>query len=145
MGPILVVDDEPSIRHLVGRWLVDAGYVFAEAETADGALAAMAGDPAPVVFCDVRMPGRDGLWLTRELRARYPTTAVVLATGVATVPPNVSMQSGVLAYLVKPFRREMVLDALDQALKWHEQAAAAGGAQQDPATLERWLDSLENQ
>lgn len=144
MGPILIVDDEPSIRHLVGRWLVDAGHTFAEADTADAALEAMRAAAAPVVFCDIRMPGRDGLWLTRELRARYPTTAVVLATGVSDVPPSVSMQSGVLAYLVKPFRRELLLDVLAQALQWHHDAIAAGGHHHDAATLEQWLDTLEN-
>ena len=53
--------------------------------------------PAAVVFCDIQMPGHDGIWLTAELRKLYRKTAVVLATGVSTVAPGVSMQSGVLA------------------------------------------------
>ena len=144
MAPILIVDDEPSIRHLVGRWLGDAGYSFVEAESADAALAAMAEAPAAVVFCDVQMPGHDGIWLTRQLRAQYPTTAVVLATGITNVPPNVSMQSGVLAYLVKPFRRDTVLEALQQALHWHEDAAKAGLTDHDADKLDQWLNTLES-
>lgn len=145
MTPVLIVDDEPSIRHLVGRWLGDAGYTCAEAADADAALAAMVAKPAAVVFCDVQMPGHDGLWLTRQLRAQYPTTAVVLATGVTNVPPNVSMQSGVLAYLVKPFRRDTVLEALQQALKWHEQAVNADLKDHDSDKLDQWLNTLESQ
>jgi DNA-binding NtrC family response regulator len=143
MDSVLIVDDEQPIRHLVGRWLGDAGYEFAEAENADAALAAMAVRQSAVVFCDVQMPGHDGIWLTRQLRAQYPTSAVVLATGVTTVPPNVSMQSGVLAYLVKPFRRETLLDALLQALTWHHDAVKSGGKSQDAAQLDAWLDTLE--
>lgn len=145
MGAVLVVDDEPSIRQLVGRWLRDAGHSYAEAESADAAMAVMASQPVSVVFCDIQMPGHDGLWLTRQLREHYPATAVVLATGVTTVPPNVSMQSGVLAYLVKPFRRETLLEALAQALKWHERAAAGEVRLQDAAALDRWLDDLGSQ
>lgn len=143
MATVLVVDDERSIRQLLGRWLSDAGYSYSEAENADAALVAMEAQPADVVFCDVQMTGRDGLWLTRELRSRYPTSAVVLATGLATVPPSVSMQSGVLAYLVKPFRRETVLDALRRALAWHEEAAAGRSEPHDAQKLDMWLDSLE--
>ena len=145
MTPVLIVDDEPSIRHLVGRWLGDGGYACAEADSADAALAAMAATPAVVVFCDVQMPGHDGLWLTRQLRAQYPTTSVVLATGVTNVPPSVSMQSGVLAYLVKPFRRDTLLEALQQALRWHEAAVHAGLKDHDSDKLDQWLNTLERQ
>lgn len=145
MASVLIVDDEQPIRHLVGRWLGDAGYEFAEAEDADAALAAMIVKPAAVAFCDVQMPGHDGIWLTRQLRANYPTTAVVLATGVTTVPPNVSMQSGVLAYLVKPFRRETLLDALLQALAWHNEAVSSGAGAPDTSVLDKWLESLDTE
>ena len=82
MPSVLLVDDESAIRQLVGRWLSDAGISYGEAEDADAALRAMSASPAAVVFCDVQMPGHDGLWLTRQLRAQYPTAAIILATGV---------------------------------------------------------------
>ena len=55
------------------------------------------------------------------------------------------MRSGVMAYLVKPFRRDGLLEALGQGLSWHEQAAAAGIAirPEDPAVLDDWLNGLE--
>jgi YesN/AraC family two-component response regulator len=61
---------------------------------------------------------------------------------VTTVPPNISMQSGVLAYLVKPFRREALLEALRQALSWHDQVVASGARPEDPSILDQWLDEL---
>ena len=90
------------------------------------------------------MPRRDGLWLTAELRKRYQTTAVVLATQVSTVAPRISMQAGVLAYLVKPFSKESVIHALEAALAWHTYAVATGPRPEDtPERLQEWLDSLE--
>jgi FixJ family two-component response regulator len=100
--------------------------------------------PPAVVFCDLKMPRRDGLWLTAELRKRYRKTAVVLATGVSTVSALVSMQAGVLAYLVKPFSRESVIEALEAALAWHTNPVDAGSRPEiTPERLQAWLDSLD--
>ena len=142
MDPILVVDDEPPIRRLLGGWLKSAGHSYVEAEHADRALEVMKTTPCPVVFVDVQMPGHDGLWLTRQLRTTYPTTAVVLATGVPNVPPTISLQAGVLAYLRKPFEKDRVVAALNDALGWHQHAVEHGVAEADAAALERFLKRL---
>jgi CheY-like chemotaxis protein len=144
MALILIVDDEAGVRQVLARWIQGAGHQTLETDSADAALQAMEKQLAAVVFCDVQMPERDGLWLTAELRKRYPETAVVLATGVSTVAPGVSMQSGVLAYLVKPLSHLSVTEALKVALGWHEQTVATGALPEDtPARLQEWLNSLE--
>jgi CheY-like chemotaxis protein len=144
MALILIVDDESPVRQLLTRWIQGAGHETAEADSADTALEVMEKRPAAVVFCDVQMPKRDGLWLTNELRARYRHTAIVLATSVSTIAPPVSMQAGVLAYLVKPFGRSAVTDALDVALAWHKDAMATGPrSDHTPERLQEWLDSLD--
>jgi DNA-binding NtrC family response regulator len=144
MALILIVDDEHSVRQVLARWIQGAEYEILEAESADAALQVMEKQPAAVVFCDIQMPGHDGLWLTAELRKRYRKTAVVLATGVSTVAPGVSMQSGVLAYLVKPLRHDPVIEALKVALAWHTETVATGPRLEDtPERLQKWLDSLE--
>lgn len=144
MALILIVDDEQSVRQVLARWIQGAGHEILEAESADAALQVMEKQPAAVVFCDIQMPRRDGLWLTAELRKRYRTTAVVLATQVSTVAPQISMQVGVLAYLVKPFSQESVIHALEAALAWHTDTVAAGPRPEDtPERLQEWLDSLQ--
>lgn len=143
MARILIVDDEEGVRRVLSRWLEDPDRTIAEAASADAALEEMAASPADVVFCDIQMPGHDGIWLTTELRRRYPLTAVVLATSVSTVAPRVSMQSGVLAYVVKPFTRDAILDAFETAYKWRCETAAAGPRPEDTLDrLQEWLDSL---
>jgi DNA-binding NtrC family response regulator len=144
MALILIVDDEHSVRQVLARWIQGAGHEILEAESADAALQVMEKQPAAVVFCDIQMPGHDGLWLTAELRKRYRKTAVVLETKVSTVAPGVSMQSGVLAYLVKPLRHDSVIEALKVALAWHTETVATGPRPEDtPERLQEWLDSLE--
>jgi DNA-binding NtrC family response regulator len=144
MALILIVDDESSVRKVLARWIEAAGHEIVEAESADAALDVMESRPAAVVFSDIQMPRRDGLWLTAEVRKRYPTTAVVLATSVSSVAPQITMQVGVMAYLVKPFNKESVLRALEGALAWHTETVATGPRKEDTADkLKEWLDSLE--
>lgn len=143
MARILIVDDEPPMREILVRLVAAAGHDTAEADTAEAAIELMAANPAAVAFCDVEMPGRGGLWLAAEIRKRHPDVAIVLATGVSTVPPAISLRTGVVAYLLKPFGRTEVLAAIDQGLAWHAQAVAGAG----PATgggdaLREWLDGL---
>jgi DNA-binding NtrC family response regulator len=140
MAKVLVVDDEPHIRDLLLRWLAKAGHQVTLAEHALAALDAMALDTAEVVLCDIEMPGHDGRWLTCELRRRYPATAVVLATGVANISPQISMQAGVLAYVLKPFDRERLLGAVAQGSAWHTDAVAHGPRPED--SIDRVMDWL---
>ena len=132
------------MRQVLARWIQAAGHEVREAESADAALQEMDKQPAAVVFCDIQMPGHDGLWLTAALRQRYPTTAVVLATGVNTVATSISLQSGVLAYRVKPLRENSVSEALKVALAWHTETVIAGPRPEDTADrLEKWLTSMK--
>src|SRR6186997_2344633 len=109
MPIVLVVDDESQIRELLVRWVSSDEYQVREAATAEAALADMNAAPADIVLCDVRMPGETGLWLTGQLRAQFPETAIVLVTSDRSVPPQISLQSGVVEYLAKPLTREDVL------------------------------------
>ena len=142
MALVLIVDDEASVRQVLARWITSAGHTVREAESAAAALREAEHREPAVVFSDVQMPGRDGIWLTGELRKRYPATAVVLATAVDTVAPRVSLQAGVAAYLVKPFAGAAISEALSLALQWHFQAlkSPARGTLDE---LDAWLNSSE--
>lgn len=143
-GHLLVVDDEPAACELLSRWLRADGYDVCEAHDANAALTAMTARSADVAFCDVHMPGLSGIWLTRELRRRFPTTAIVLATGSSALPAKITMQHGVLAYLLKPFRRSSVLAAAERAISWHRIAVARGTPAADDADrVETWLGSID--
>jgi DNA-binding NtrC family response regulator len=141
MSSVLIVDDEGAIRVVLARWLGAAGYDIREAVDAESALDELANAAADVVLCDVEMPGQGGLWLAGQLRERFPTTAIVLATAVDSVPPTTSLKPGIIEYLVKPFARDLMLSAVARGVTWHAAALARGPA--PPANehgLNEWLD-----
>jgi DNA-binding NtrC family response regulator len=120
---ILIVDDERHIRELLARWIGEEEFAISEAANAEDALSLMSQRTIAVVLIDKDMPGHDGTWLIEQIQTRHPGVAMLLATGDPTVAPRVSMSTGVLNYLVKPFTREMVVAAVNDAVRWHEAAA----------------------
>jgi response regulator RpfG family c-di-GMP phosphodiesterase len=124
--PVLVVDDEGSIRELMSRWLESGGYKVSRAAGADEALSAMeAGAPA-VALCDILMPGRDGLWLARRIRQEYPETAVIMASAVAEYSSEAArLGDCVVDYLTKPLDRARLRAAVVRGVRWHRSALEA--------------------
>lgn len=143
MALVLVVDDEAHVRELLGQAIRTAGHDVVEADSSAAALKVMERQPAAVVFTDIQMPGKDGVWLTLELRKRYPSTAVVIATSVTDLAPTITLRFGVLSYLTKPFDLNSVRHALKLAVEWHRDSAAKGPQVVEEDRLEEWLNSLE--
>jgi response regulator RpfG family c-di-GMP phosphodiesterase len=119
---VLIVDDEAPIRRLLQAWVEGEGATACQASNAEEALALVqASGPPAVALCDIRMPGKNGLWLAEQLRTAHPQTAVVMTTGVHEFDAAVhSMQAGVVDYLVKPFTRERMTEALNRAIFAHK-------------------------
>jgi len=116
MPYVLVVDDEESIRKLLTRWLAGWGYEVREAANAAAAIEHMAVEPAAIMLCDVMMPVHDGVWLTEQVRARWPQTAVIMASSAQDMETVMRMrQQGAVDYVTKPFGREMLRQALQRA------------------------------
>jgi DNA-binding NtrC family response regulator len=114
--PVLVVDDERSVRDFLRHWLEGWGYDVVQAESATEALQAMLVEPAPIMLCDIRMPGQDGLWLVDRVRDTWPTTAIIMATGVDDLQTVMKTQrAGVIDYVTKPFGWELLRQALKRA------------------------------
>lgn len=137
---VLIVDDESPMRALLSRFLTPAGYQLFEAGDADAAMTVLSSQPIAVALCDRSMPGRDGIWLVEQIRAQFPTVAIILATADDAVPPRVSLQAGVVGYLVKPFKQSLVVDAVHDAVAWHRAAAASpkrAASEGDP--VDSWL------
>ena len=84
---MLVVDDEAFVRDMVGFVLEAAGYEVDTAENGREALEKFGKGPAfHVAVTDMNMPEMDGPALIRELKKKYPETAIVLMTGDADAP-----------------------------------------------------------
>jgi len=141
MSAVLIVDDDARLREILVRWLAPEGYQTQEAPDAETALERVAAGGIGVALCDVTMPGRGGLWLVERMREAHPAVAVVLATGVESVHPSISLAENVVRYLVKPLERATVLAAVALARDWHEAAIkkSEAGPSKDP--LATWLQT----
>ena len=122
---ILVVDDDTGVRAVLRRWATLLGYEVLAAATADEALALLRTDNVAVAVCDIKMPGHDGLWLVDQIRHQCPATSIILATGIADVDPHVTLQPGVVGYLVKPFDQATLAAALEEAVEDYERRRRA--------------------
>ena len=127
MHSVRLVDDDRALRQTVASWIDDSDYDVTEVESADDALDAMDELPASIALCDVSMAGRDGVWLAWRIRERFPHTAIILATALRDCETAVSsLRNDVVDYLLKPFDRSRLLEALSLGSDWH---AAAVGAE----------------
>jgi CheY-like chemotaxis protein len=113
---VLVVDDDEATCRLLGDWIRHLGFHVMTALNAQQALSLMRAHPADVAFCDIVMPGYNGIWLIDQLREQFPQTAIVIATGLTKMDPAVTLAPAVAAYLVKPFDLDDVASALGSAI-----------------------------
>ena len=141
MATVLIVDDEESVRRLLGEMLTRSGHETLEAATGEEALERLIQRPVDLVLADVLMPGQGGLWMTAEIRRRYPSVPVILVTGVLDVEARITLMEGVVAYIVKPFDRPTLERATLKALKWREDYIARSSPK--TAQLEDWFASEE--
>ena len=119
MKKILVIDDEASMRELLGIMLRKEGYSVELADSRKLAAAALARGPVDMVITDVRLPDGDGIEILRHLKAASPETVVVVMTAYGSTEAAVAaLKLGAQDYLIKPFDVEelkiVVRNALEQ-------------------------------
>lgn len=113
---VLIVDDEPGVRSLLGKILNRAGSVCEMAGTAEEALERVDREQFDIALLDVHLPGMDGLSLAALIAERHPDIALVMVTSHATFEAALAaMQAGAVDYLVKPCGAEAVLRAYKRA------------------------------
>jgi response regulator RpfG family c-di-GMP phosphodiesterase len=117
---VLIVDDEPTVRDLMARWVQSIGLEPRTAANAEEALASLTARHCDLAVIDIMMPGKNGLWLAGELRRDHPHTAVVLATAYSELLDG--SPQPVADLLLKPFRRERFVLAVDRGREWRRQA-----------------------
>ncbi len=107
---VLVVDDEPDIRHILVRILTSAGYAVHEAAHGGAALAQVHKAPPHLVITDRMMPVMGGDELIEHLREDVGTAGIpiVLLTGSAGPQP------GADAVILKPFDQDELITVVDR-------------------------------
>ncbi|HTP24961.1 MAG TPA: HD domain-containing phosphohydrolase [Anaeromyxobacteraceae bacterium] len=114
---ILIVADDACVRDVISVLLQEEGYECRTASSAEAALDIAAAEAPPLVISDMKLPGRDGIWLTEAFRERYPETAVIVLTGSGDTEDAVDcLRRGAVDYLLKPPKITDLIRAIERAL-----------------------------
>jgi FixJ family two-component response regulator len=114
---VFIVDDDPEFRDSVGRLLRSIGVDTQQFSSVPDFFNAELPDRPTCLVVDVRMPGRSGLELQRELAAADRQLPIIFITAHGDIPMTVrAMKAGAIEFLTKPFRDQELIDAIEAGL-----------------------------
>ncbi|MBM3500587.1 MAG: response regulator transcription factor [Armatimonadetes bacterium] len=109
MSEVLIVDDDPSVREVLGLYLTQGGFDVREAEAGHGAVEAVNSRAPDLVLLDIMLPGMDGYDVYRALRERSDVPIIFLTARDEDVDRILGLELGADDYITKPFNpREVV-------------------------------------
>jgi FixJ family two-component response regulator len=115
---VFVVDDDISVRESLELLIRSEGW---QPETFSSAQHFLSHPRTPVPCClllDISMPGLNGLELQKRVAAEHPDVPIIFITGHGDVPKTVqAMKAGAVEFLTKPFKHDVLLSAVRQALE----------------------------
>jgi two-component system KDP operon response regulator KdpE len=114
---ILVVDDEPQIRHSLQINLEKRNYAVMTAASGEEALEAIARQNPDVIIVDLILPGLDGIELTRRIREQSPVPIIVLSAIGDERKKVEALEFGADDYVTKPFGLEELVARVKSALR----------------------------
>lgn len=115
---ILIVDDDPMIRHFVDLVLSQQGYKVASAAAPDTALQVLGRETFNLVLLDINMPGMTGLDILRLMRTRRKRPKILMMTAhrdPATIME--ALEQGAEGYLAKPFKPQDLIRRVNALLR----------------------------
>ncbi len=135
---ILLVDDEEPVRHMFRRMLVAQGYKTIEANTAESGWATFLDSEPDLVITDLKMPEKDGLWLTEQIHSHDPDFPILLITAYADIgSAQRAISLGIYEYYTKPIDLHQVLGGVQRGLEYRRLVEENRSYQED---LERKVE-----
>ena len=121
MAPILIIDDDPQINHLLQDVLELEGYQVITAQRATEGLHHLETTTIDLVITDVIMPDKEGLETIREMRQRFPQTKILAISGGLTRSGvdvlDIAKRLGANSVLSKPFGVEDLIQSVRMLLE----------------------------
>jgi DNA-binding response OmpR family regulator len=140
---ILIVDDDPEIRALLSRFLVNEGYQIEVAPNAREADRVTAAKTFDLIILDIMMPGEDGFSFTRNFRAKSDIPIIILTGKGETVDRIVGLEIGADHYVSKPFDLRELLAHIRSAMRGYDQRTRkTRGAEPSIARFRGWQFDL---
>ena len=113
---VLIIDDDPEFRDSVARLLRSVGLHTQQFASVSDFFNAPPPDGPTCLVLDIRMPGRSGLELQRDLAAANRQVPIIFITAHGDIPMTVqAMKGGAIEFLTKPFRDQDLLEAVRPA------------------------------
>jgi sulfite reductase subunit B len=111
---VLIVDDEAIVRESIRDWLKDAGYQVATAESGEEALEMIEKQDFSVMLVDLRLPGKTGITVLKEVKAQRPWIKSIIITAYPSgETTSEATKLGAIDYLVKP----VIPDELEKLIR----------------------------
>lgn len=115
--PILLIDDDESLRRVMEFSLTESGYSVQAAANGEEGLSLFEKGLFHAVITDITMPGMNGLEVLSKIHSRDPHLPVIIITAYGTIENAVeAMKQGAFDYITKPFNRDELRLTLDRAL-----------------------------
>src|SRR5438552_3276040 len=110
--PVLLVEDDPALRAVMGLVLQDAGYQVTAARDGKDALELLERETPGIILLDMRMPVMDGREFSRLLHQRPGPRVPVLTVTADTHPEQVAAEMEADGYIEKPFDIDELVEAV---------------------------------
>lgn len=115
---LLVVEDDPRVADFLARGLRAEGYLITVARTGPEGLELGRSQPFDLIVLDLMLPGRSGLEVCQELRARRVLTPILMLTALDTTEDKIKgLRLGADDYLIKPFDVDELLARIEALIR----------------------------
>ncbi|WP_080058812.1 sigma-54-dependent transcriptional regulator [Spirosoma aerolatum] len=129
---ILLIDDESRLRQLLARILELEGYAVLEAENARAGLKILEREEVQLVISDVKLPDKNGIELSAQIKQLYPATEIIVLTAYGTISDGVTaIKNGAFDYITKGDDNDRIIPLVSRAI--------------EKATLQLRIQQLEKQ
>lgn len=115
---ILLIDDEARLRQLLARILQLEGYLVLEAENARAGLKVLEREDVQLVINDVKLPDKNGIELSTQIKELYPATEVIVLTAYGTISDGVkAIKNGAFDYITKGDDNDRIIPLVSRAVE----------------------------
>ncbi|MFD1143346.1 sigma-54-dependent transcriptional regulator [Larkinella insperata] len=117
-GTILIIDDEDRLRQLLARLLSLEGYQVLEANNARNGLRVLEQEEIHLVISDVKLPDKNGIELSAQIKQLYPSTEIIVLTAFGTIADGVTaIKNGAFDYITKGDDNDRIIPLVSRAIE----------------------------
>lgn len=113
---LLIVEDEGEMCFLINILLNDKGLEIEHVKTISGAVEYLQQQSPEIVLLDNRLPDGFGVDLIRELKQNYPSTKIIMISGIDAAAKDVALENGADVFLEKPFTKAVLWKSIQELL-----------------------------